>query len=133
MTNYNFPNQVLKALTLLEQNNYEAVVVGGAVRDLLLNKEPHDYDIATNATVEEMYEIFKEYKVIDTGLKHGTLTIHLDHFPLEITVYRGSTNTLKEDLFLRDFTFNSMAMNKRYELFINSYHFVKFAIQNKNA
>ena len=58
MTNYNFPNQVLKALTLLEQNNYEAVVVGGAVRDLFLNKEPHDYDIATNATVEEMYEIF---------------------------------------------------------------------------
>lgn len=117
MTNYNFPNQVLKALALLEQNNYEAVVVGGAVRDLFLNKEPHDYDIATNATVEQMYEIFKEYKVIDTGLKHGTLTIHLDHFPLEITAYRGSTNTLKEDLFLRDFTFNSMAMNKRYELF----------------
>lgn len=117
MRNYKFPNQVLTALALLEEHNYEAVVVGGAVRDFFLNKEPHDYDIATNATVEQMYGIFKNYKVIDTGLKHGTLTIHLDHFPLEITAYRGTTNTLKEDLYLRDFTFNSMAMNKRYELF----------------
>ena len=117
MKNYKFPPQIITALELLEKEGFEAVVVGGAVRDFFLDKEPHDFDLATNATVEEMSKVFKDFKVIETGIKHGTLTIHIDHFPTEITSYRGQTNTLKEDLYLRDFTFNSMAMDKNYNLY----------------
>lgn len=117
MTNYKFPNSIQTALISLEKSGFSAFVVGGAVRDFFLNKEPHDYDIATNASVNEMYEVFKDYKIIDTGLKHGTLTIHINHVEIEITSFRGSKNSLEEDLRLRDFTFNSMAMDKDYNLY----------------
>ena len=117
MTSYKYPDSIQTALISLEKSGFSAFVVGGAVRDFFLNKEPHDYDIATNATVNEMYEVFKDYKIIDTGLKHGTLTIHINHVEIEITCFRGSKNSLEEDLRLRDFTFNSMAMDKDYNLY----------------
>lgn len=117
MKNYKFPPQIASALELLEKAGFEAVVVGGAVRDFFLDRKPHDFDLATNATVEQMSKVFKDFKVIETGIKHGTLTIHIDHFPIEITSYRGQTNTLKEDLYLRDFTFNSMALDGNYNLY----------------
>ena len=117
MKNYKFPPQIASALELLEKAGFEAVVVGGAVRDFFLDIKPHDFDLATNATVEQMSKVFKDFKVIETGIKHGTLTIHIDHFPIEITSYRGQTNTLKEDLYLRDFTFNSMALDGNYNLY----------------
>lgn len=117
MTSYSYPPQICSALKLLEKSGFQAVVVGGAVRDFFLNKEPHDFDLATNATVEEMAKVFQDFKVIETGIKHGTLTIHLNHYPIEITSFRGKSNTLEEDLYLRDFTFNSMAMDSNYKLY----------------
>ena len=114
---YKFPDYVIKVLTMLNNKGFESVVVGGAIRDFILNIEPHDFDVATNASVEDICDIFKEYKIIETGLKHGTVTIHINHNPVEITTYRGKSNTLKEDLYLRDFTFNSMAMDKDYNLY----------------
>ena len=62
MINYKFPNSIQTALISLEKSGFSAFVVGGAVRDFFLNKDPHDYDIATNASVNEMYEVFKGYK-----------------------------------------------------------------------
>jgi len=117
MKNYKFPPSITTCLNLLEKGGFQAVVVGGAVRDFFLNKEPKDYDVATNANISEMNEIFKDYKIINTGLKHGTLTVHINHYQIEITSYRGKENSLKEDLYLRDFTFNSMAIDKNYKLY----------------
>ena len=83
------PQPVLHALTLLWNAGFEAYVVGGAVRDALLRRMPKDYDIATNASPEETGRIFAAYRVIDTGLAHGTVTVRIDHMPLEITTYRA--------------------------------------------
>ncbi len=117
------PANVLTAIKLLNDHGYEAFVVGGAIRNHLLNLPIYDFDLTTSATPEEMKEVFANYKVIETGIKHGTLTIHIDHLPLEITTYRIEkeyldhrhpsvvefTRNLKEDLGRRDFTINALA------------------------
>ena len=69
------PSYVRKALEKLESKGYEAYVVGGAVRDSLLNKKPNDYDVSTNALPEEVKEVFAGYPVFDTGIKHGTVSV----------------------------------------------------------
>ena len=69
------PSYVQKALDKLESGGYEAYVVGGAVRDYLLNKEPNDYDVSTNARPDEVREVFARYRVFDTGIKHGTVSV----------------------------------------------------------
>jgi len=121
----NIPVSVKEIINILEHNGFEAYVVGGCVRDSLLGKEPHDWDITTNALPEQMMECFKEYKVIETGLKHGTLTVMINQESFEITTYRVDgiysdnrhpdtvhfVSGLKEDLSRRDFTINSMAYN----------------------
>lgn len=107
----NLPRQVEKAISIIENNGYEAYLVGGAVRDSLLGLNPKDYDLTTSAPVIELIKIFKAYKVIETGLKHGTITVFLDHFELEITEFRDDQFTLKGDVELRDFTINSLAYN----------------------
>ena len=103
--------------------HHEVYFVGGCVRDLLLNKEIHDYDCTTSATVEEMKEILKDFKIIETGIKHGTLTIMNQHQSIEITTYRIEqeyinhrtpssvtfTRNIHEDLKRRDFTVNALA------------------------
>ena len=83
------PGPVLHALTLLWDAGFEAYVVGGAVRDAFLQRTTKDYDIATDASPEETGRIFARYRVIDTGLAHGTVTVRIDHMPLEITTYRA--------------------------------------------
>ena len=102
---------------------YEAYVVGGCVRDFLLGREPHDWDICTNALPDQMKECFSSYHVIETGLQHGTLTVMVDHVGYEITTYRTDgeytdhrhpdsvqfVDRLQEDLMRRDFTINAMA------------------------
>ena len=88
------PKEVLACIELLEKNGKEAYVVGGAIRSFLLGNEIHDYDLTTNALPEEMHQIFLEEKVIDTGLKHGTLTVIKNHLPIEITTYRKDTTYL---------------------------------------
>lgn len=108
---------------LLQNNGHSAYVVGGCVRDSIMGRTPHDWDICTAATPDQMLEIFKGYKFIETGLKHGTITIVIDNEQYECTTYRIDgeysdnrrpdsvtfTNDLIEDLKRRDFTINAMA------------------------
>ena len=117
------PEQVKQVLRTLNNNGYEGYIVGGAVRDYVMGAEPHDWDITTDATPEQVKNCFK--KTIDTGIKHGTVTAMLDGEGYEITTYRTDgkysdgrhpdevkfVKSLKEDLARRDFTINAMAMD----------------------
>ena len=81
--------QVNTALELLEAAGYEAYLVGGAVRDFVRDNSPaKDWDIATNALPEQVKEVFAGFRLIETGLKHGTVTVVIGRIPLEITTYR---------------------------------------------
>lgn len=101
------PKEVNTIITKLNEHSFEAYVVGGALRDLILNKSPNDYDIATSATYEQIKEVFKKHKIIPYGLKHGTIILRINKKNFEITTFRGKS--LKEDLSLRDFTINSLS------------------------
>ena len=115
-------------LKQLEQAGYEAYFVGGAVRDLILKRPIHDIDIATSAYPEEVKQIFP--KTIDTGIKHGTVTVLNDGASYEITTFRTESGyqdfrrpdhvtfvqNLAEDLKRRDFTINALAMNRAGEV-----------------
>ena len=117
------PDFVLEAISLLNEANYEVYVVGGSIRNALLDLPVFDYDLTTSATPEEMKQVFSSYKIIETGIKHGTLTILIDNQPLEITTYRHElgyedhrhpsqvefSRHLKDDLARRDFTINALA------------------------
>lgn len=121
--NIEIPDEPKELMQILLDAGYEAYVVGGCVRDSLLGLEPHDWDICTSALPEQMKECFKDYNVIETGLKHGTLTVILNHTPYEITTFRRETDytdhrhpdtvefvtDLAIDLGRRDFTVNAMA------------------------
>lgn len=107
----------------LEKEGFEAFAVGGCVRDILMGAPAHDYDITTNATTDEIKKVFCNYKTIDTGIKHGTVTILIEKEPFEITTYRIETTytdnrhpdkviftkKLEDDISRRDFTVNSIA------------------------
>ncbi|MCI1346151.1 MAG: tRNA nucleotidyltransferase, partial [Solobacterium sp.] len=82
------PDYVLKLLKQLNEHGYEAYVVGGAVRSYLLHLPIHDYDLTTNAMPLEIKEVFHDFHTIDTGIQHGTVTVIIDHHPIEITTYR---------------------------------------------
>lgn len=126
----NIPKNVQKIIDIFYNNGYEAFIVGGCVRDIILNKVPNDYDITTNATPDEVISIFNEYKTIPTGIKHGTITLIMDNNHYEITTYRIEgkysdnrrpdnveyTKSIIEDLKRRDFTVNSMAYNHKIGL-----------------
>lgn len=119
------PSEVSRAIARIENAGYEAFIVGGCVRDSLLGQAPKDYDITTSALPTEIEEIFKDCKVIETGLKHGTVTVLINGMPLEITTYRIDsdytdnrhpnsvefTKSLHEDTARRDFTMNAVAYN----------------------
>ncbi|MBQ8600547.1 MAG: CCA tRNA nucleotidyltransferase [Clostridia bacterium] len=121
------PKEIDEILRRLESAGYEAYLVGGCVRDRCMGKEPHDYDVTTSAFPNEMKRVFITERVIETGLKHGTLTVLTAIGGVEITTFRqeGSysdhrhpdqvqfTRALKEDLARRDFTVNAMAMDRR--------------------
>ncbi len=119
------PRAVATAIARLESAGYEAVAVGGCVRDLLLGNVPHDYDIATAATPDAVCRVFAEETCLETGIRHGTVTVLLDGSPLEITTYRKEgaysdgrhpdevvfSTKLTDDLSRRDFTVNAMAFH----------------------
>ena len=112
-------------MTVLALDGFESYVVGGCVRDSLLGLEPHDWDICTNATPQDVMEIFtkRNIKTIETGIKHGTVTVCLHGEQYEVTTFRidgtysdgrrpdsvSFTSSLQEDLSRRDFTINAMA------------------------
>ena len=107
----------------LEKYGFEAYVVGGCVRDSLLGITPKDWDVCTNATPQEVLRVFRKRPVIKTGLKHGTVTVMVDHEPVEVTTFRIDgeytdnrhpdsvvfVSRVEEDLSRRDFTINAMA------------------------
>lgn len=113
---------------LLEEAGYEAYYVGGYVRDLLMHRTPGDIDIASSAAPDEMKEVFAAYRCLETGIKHGTLTVMTeDGASVEITSYRTEegysdcrrpdevkfVRSLEADLGRRDFTVNSVAVDVR--------------------
>lgn len=117
------PEKAARVLSVLQEHGYEAYVVGGCVRDSILGRDPHDWDITTSAKPEQVKELFPH--TIDTGLQHGTVTVMIDREGFEVTTYRIDgeyvdgrhpaevifTPELKEDLRRRDFTINAMAYN----------------------
>lgn len=119
----NIPEHVQTALTRLREHGHTAYIVGGSLRDLLLGYTPHDWDITTSARPEETLAAFADFTTVPTGLQHGTVTVLIDHIPIEITTYRVDgtytdsrrpdsvtfTDRLAEDLARRDFTINAMA------------------------
>ena len=121
MKKIKIPFVLQKLNSVFEENGYEAYLVGGAVRDVLMGKNPSDYDVATNAEPQEVTRIFK--KVIPTGIAHGTVTVHFMKNEIEVTTFRTEsdysdgrhpdnvafTRNLNEDLSRRDFTMNAIA------------------------
>ena len=117
------PNYVTAVVRALEDTGYEAYIVGGCVKDALMGKSPHDYDIATSALPDETKRALSGLRVIETGIKHGTVTAISDGRQIEITTYRidgdyrdgrhpesvSFTRNLENDLARRDFTINGMA------------------------
>ncbi len=123
----NIPSKAKTIITLLENAGFEAFCVGGAVRDSIMGLNPTDWDITTSASPEDTVMVFKDYKTVDTGLKHGTLTVVIDKTPFEVTTYRVDgdyndnrhpenvhfTKKLSDDLSRRDFTVNALAYNDK--------------------
>ena len=119
----NLPADVSKIINILESNGHEAYAVGGCVRDCILGKVPHDWDITTSALPETVKSYFD--RTFDTGIEHGTVTVLLRGVGYEVTTYRVDgkyedgrhpkevtfTASLEEDLKRRDFTINAMAYN----------------------
>ena len=126
----NIPPDVKKIMDQIETAGYEVYIVGGSIRDQLLNKETKDYDLATSAEPNEIKKIFENDKIMDYGEKHGTIAIYRRGRVYEITTYRveeGYTDgrrpdsvkfvkQLNSDLSRRDFTINAIAMNKNGEI-----------------
>ena len=117
------PPYVTAVLATLQKRGKRGYLVGGSLRDLLRGEVPHDFDLTTDATPDEMLEILGDFRVIPTGLSHGTVTVLSDGHPIEITTHRTDgtysdsrhpdsvcfTTELCEDLARRDFTVNAMA------------------------
>lgn len=139
--NFPIPQKVNTIIEELMQHGYEAYVVGGCVRDMVLGREPEDWDITTSATPWDVKRIFR--RTVDTGITHGTVTVLMDKEHYEVTTYRldgeyednrhpkevSFTSSLTEDLKRRDFTINAMAYNEK-EGFIDLFGGME-DIQNK--
>lgn len=124
------PEQAIIVLNELEKNGYEAYLVGGFVRDLILSRETHDIDCATNALPDEIERVFSNFKQSQIGKDHGTIGVKIKHDWIEITTYRFDDETkdhrrpksvtyapsLKEDVIRRDFTINALAINQKGEI-----------------
>lgn len=128
--NFSLPSDVLNIISRLESHGYRADVVGGPVRDFLLGKTPSDYDITTSALPSEVKAVFSDIKTVDTGIKHGTVSLIIGGEQYEVTTYRVDgeykdsrhpdsvtfTDRLELDLSRRDFTVNAMAYSPRWGL-----------------
>ncbi len=126
---YGIPQNIQTVLNRLRSAGYRALPVGGCVRDLLRGVEPHDWDITTSATPDEMIEVFGGLKLAPVsagGIKHGTVTVIIDHEPIEVTTFRcdgeysdgrrpdsvGFSRELIDDLSRRDFTINALCIDE---------------------
>lgn len=121
MNHIKIPDILKRMNEIFVQHGYKAYLVGGAVRDMLMGKEPHDWDVTTDATPEQVMSIFR--KVIPTGIAHGTVTVLFMKNEIEVTTFRTEsdysdgrhpdkveyTGNIEEDLSRRDFTINAIA------------------------
>lgn len=120
-------NEAKIILDKFNNNGFAAYIVGGCVRDLILDRIPKDYDITTSASPKETMELFKGFKTIPTGIKYGTVTVIINDIPIEVTTFRKEgkyienrkpesvefLSSIDEDLKRRDFTINAMAYNQK--------------------
>ena len=120
------PQEVCAVLQTLERAGHEAYAVGGCVRDILMGKAPHDWDVTTSALPQETMALFDHF-AIPTGLQHGTVTVRSGGLSCEVTTFRTEgdypdhrhpaavtfSRSLREDLQRRDLTVNAMAMDVR--------------------
>lgn len=118
-----FDPRALRVLERLKEAGHQAVLVGGCVRDGLLGLAPHDYDAATSALPQEILSACSQFRCVETGIAHGTVTVLCEGLPVEVTTFRREgtysdhrhpdqvafTSSLEEDLKRRDFTINAMA------------------------
>lgn len=121
------PDPVHYCMEVLSKGGHEAWLVGGSVRDLSMGRTPTDYDLTTDATPEAIQMLFSDRKTLDSGMKHGTVTVIVDGKPVEITTYRTEgaysdgrrpdyvefTPSLEKDLVRRDFTINTLVLNDK--------------------
>ena len=128
MSRFSLPCDVNEILNRLEAAGYRADIVGGPVRDLIRGVEPHDFDITTSALPEETKAVFAGEKIIETGIKHGTVSLIKNGEQYEITTYRidgeyedsrhpksvAFTERIEEDLARRDFTANAIAYSEKH-------------------
>ena len=127
------PSDVLHICRTLQNAGFEAWLVGGAVRDSILGRTSHDWDVATSARPESILSLFP--RVIETGIQHGTVTVLLGGEGYEVTTYRGDgtyedgrrpssvqfLNSIEEDLARRDFTVNAIAFNPLRDVYADPY------------
>jgi tRNA nucleotidyltransferase (CCA-adding enzyme) len=117
--------RAVRILDALTDNGFEAWLVGGCVRDSIMGRAPKDWDVATDAAPEQVKRVFRNCRVLETGVKHGTVTVLLDRLPVEVTTYRVDgeyldgrhpssvqfVSDIDTDLARRDFTINAIAYN----------------------
>lgn len=122
---FSIPEKIEYVINRLNEKGYEAYIVGGCVRDMLMGLTPNDFDITTSALPQEVIELFD--RTVPTGIKHGTVTVIVDKTPIEVTTFRTESSysnhrspdevqfvrSLREDLSRRDFTVNAMAYNNK--------------------
>lgn len=134
---FDIPKNVKNILSFLEDKGYESYIVGGCVRDMIMGRDPHDWDICTSALPEKVESLFRGqgYTVVPTGIQHGTVTVIIEQEGYEITTFRIDgkysdsrrpdtvefTEDIKEDLSRRDFTMNAIAFNPNRGL-IDPFH-----------
>lgn len=124
---FNIPNYVEKIINRLENKGFQAYIVGGSIRDMLLGKSPKDFDITTDAQPFQLEDIFSHYKTINIGKEFGTIIVCQNEGDVEITTFRQEgryidgrrpewvsfSKDIEDDLSRRDFTINAMAYNKK--------------------
>ncbi len=122
----NLPSCITALLDRLSEHGFRGYPVGGCVRDFLLGKIPGDYDLTTDATPQEMLSVFSDFRCIETGIRHGTVTVVSEGNNVEITAFRCDgeykdnrhptevtfTRSIADDLSRRDFTVNAMAFDR---------------------
>lgn len=121
----NIDEKCLHILRKLEKSGFEAYIIGGCVRDMIMGRQVHDFDITTNALPQQIIDVFADERTIPTGIKHGTVTVMYENEPFEVTTFRIDgeysdcrrpdsvefTSSLREDCARRDFTMNAIAMD----------------------
>ena len=121
-----YPENIRVIIDRLEASGESAYIVGGSLRDMLLGIAPHDYDVTTSALPSKTLSVFSDMRVIETGIKHGTVTVICGGEPVEVTTFRvdgeytdsrhpdsvSFTASIEQDLARRDFTVNAMAYSE---------------------